>query len=145
MIELQRQILLPPQNAGPSGPVAAMGLPVPIVAPVRPLSAQDDRQGTALAGGRRQQIVPPGEDGMQAADRRSQGRRIGPGLHGEAGGAGGQGAIGRLAFLAQQIFQEAMPTGLHLEPWAQGIGAYRRAGAEPPLPSVGPAVVSLAI
>ena len=40
MLELQRQILLPPQNAGPSGPVAAMGLPVPIVAPVRPLSAQ---------------------------------------------------------------------------------------------------------
>ena len=54
-------------------------------------------------------------------------------------------ALGRLAFLAQQVFQESMTAGLHREPWADGIGAYRRAGAEPPLEEGGAVFLSLAV
>ena len=135
MIELQRQILLPPQSAGPSGQATgtAAGLPVLFVTPARPASTEDDRHGPALSGGRRQ-ILPPAEDGAAAAgDRRAQGRRAGPALPGAMRDIDRQGAFGSLAFLAQRIFQEEMSSGLHLEPWAQGIGAYRRGGAEPPL------------
>lgn len=63
-----------------------------------------------------------------------------------AGGSpGALASFATSAFLAQQIYQEAMPAGLHLEPWAEGIGAYRRAGAAPPIESGAPAVVSLAV
>lgn len=147
MIELQRQILLPPQSAGPSGQATgtAVGLPVPFVTPARPPGARDDRHGAMLSGGRQQVLLPDDDGAPAAADRRTQGRLAGPGLPGVARDAGRQGAIGSLAFLAQRIFQEQMPSGLHLEPWAQGIGAYRRAGAEPPLGIAGAALVSLAI
>ena len=52
---------------------------------------------------------------------------------------------GRLAFQVQQIYQEVMPSGLHREPWADGIGAYRLAGAEPALESADPTVVSFSV
>lgn len=34
-------------------------------------------------------------------------------------------------FVTQSIHQEAMGTGLHIEPWPAAIGAYRRADAGP--------------
>lgn len=32
-------------------------------------------------------------------------------------------------FVTQSLYQEAMGSGLHIEPWAQALGAYRRADA----------------
>lgn len=49
----------------------------------------------------------------------------------------------QLPFLAQQIAQEALSSGLHREPWEAGLTAYRRAGGDPPLPTSGSALVQL--
>lgn len=151
MIELTRPILLPPHAAGPSGQAlearaGSAGLPVPVVAPVPPAPAQDGRDEPSLSDWRRATPgeADPGERPGGAGDGR--GRIAYYGRRGTGGQVGSTAqSSGAAAFMAQQIFQEAMPAGLHLEPWSQGIGAYRRAGAEPPLESADPAVFSLAI
>lgn len=149
MIELQRPILLPPPSAALSSQAraAAMGLPVPVVAPVPQAPSRDEREGAALSEWRR----APRADFEDATPARREDRYAGFRRSGfltgsartEAGAP--RDSLGSLAFLAQQIFQEAMTTGLYLEPWTQGIGAYRRAGAEPLLEGAGPALVSLAV
>ncbi|AWK87201.1 hypothetical protein [Azospirillum thermophilum] len=45
-------------------------------------------------------------------------------------------------FVAQSIHQEAMGTGLHIEPWSSAIAAYRKADAGP---AGGPMLNSLAV
>jgi hypothetical protein len=151
MIELPRPILLPPHSAALPGQAraGAVGLPVPVVVPVSQAPAREERNGAALSGWARAPRADFGDDDTGAArtgDRHAGIRRRGS-LAGitvtDPGRPGG--GLGSLAFLTQQIFQETMSSGLHLEPWAQGIGAYRRAGAEPALTGAGPAQLSVAI
>jgi len=154
MIDLPRTTL--PLAAGPSGQAPGgqlrAGLPVPAVMPVPPAPAQDDRDETSLRDWRRApkaEIEPWDSAQSRTGSGPASGRqaRI---VYAGGGLAGSQDTprawmTGGIAFLTQQIFQEAMQTGLYLEPWTQGIGAYRRAGAEPPLQSADPAVLSLMI
>jgi hypothetical protein len=121
-----------------------MGLPVPFVTPVRP-AAQGDQGGTMLAERRRPATIEvDAEEVAPAAGRRRPARHMEPGQAWSGRGDDRQALAGSLGFMAQQIFQE-MQSGLYLEPWAQGTGAYRRAGAEPPLGSSSPAVISLTV
>lgn len=157
MIEPQRLILLPPpEGTGPSGRTRASGLvPWAPAQPVLPAARvaggwagdaedtgswlgrprlEDDEVGdsTARPGGRRASQAP-------ALVGATVGIRIVDAAPARAT------PLGSLAFLAQQIFQEAMPSGLHLEPWTEGIGAYRRAGAAPPLEDGSSALFSVAV
>lgn len=159
MIETPRSILPPPQGAGSpnhggagQARLGAIGLPVPVVTPVPPAPTRDSRDEASLPDWRRPARATTAfeDDGEARADSgRDAGRqpRIAFFDGRNIGGPSGRlaGATGSAAFLTQQIFQEGMSAGLHLEPWSQGIVAYRRAGAEPPLESAIPAVFSLAI
>ena len=151
MIEPPRVILLPPYGAAQSGAQAgevrpgAAGLPVPMVMQVPGVAGREERNGAALSDRARAPRTDSRDGGTAPA-------RAGDRLGGRRGDVliedarrGANGGIGSLAFLAQQIFQEAMGSGLHLEPWTQGIGAYRRAGAEPALIGAGPAQFSVAV
>lgn len=144
-------MLLPPQSAGQSAALAggarpgAAGLPVPMVMQIPGAAAREERNGAALSDWA---WAPRADlrDGEAATGRTGdQGGRRGAVLVEAARRDSHAGVGGSLAFLAQQIFQEAMSSGLHLEPWAEGIGAYRRAGAEPALLGGGPAQLSIAI
>lgn len=53
-----------------------------------------------------------------------------------------QTALPNVGFLTQSIHQEAMGAGLHIEPWSNAIGAYRRADAGP---DSGPLVSNLSV
>ncbi len=151
MIEPPRLVLLPPQGAAQSAALTgearpgAAGLPVPMVMQVPGPAAREERNGAALSDWARAPRAGLRDDeaaATRAGDR--QGARHGAILV-EARRRDPHAEIGGLAFLAQQIFQEAMSSGLHLEPWAEGIHAYRRAGAEPALTGAGPAQLSVAI
>ena len=151
MIEPPRLILLPPQSAahsvalsGEARPGAA-GLPVPMVMQIPGATGREERNGAALSDWARAPRTASGD--ADAAPARAGGRQGGrrDGVLIDATRRGPTGGIGNLAFLAQQIFQETMSSGLHLEPWAEGIDAYRRAGAEPALTGAGPAQLSVAI
>jgi hypothetical protein len=135
MIEPQRPILLP-SATGASTPVTARPRPVEPAPPAHGLIAwQGGPRPLFEASGGRVEHTPEGG-----------GRWIDPeSLSGDDAAGRSRLRAARLAFLAQQIYQESMPAGLHREPWAEGIGAYRMAGAEPPMESAVPAVVSVSV
>lgn len=147
MIELPRAILLPPpESAGPSGRARPAGMApwVPAL-PVRAATRVPDAtvENAPDAGPRYRGPALDHEPGAAGADGRRRapaGLRIGDAMAGPAAAAGAS-----AAFLAQQIFQEAMQSGLHLEPWGEGIGAYRRAGAAPPIEDGSAALFSVAV
>jgi len=163
MIEPQRPILLPPpESAAPSGRTRAYGLapwvPVLPVARVPGTTAED--AGDAGSWSRRARLEDDeiGDSATPSAERRTAGaaaKTMGRAAGAIAGATAGirivdataqrLAPLGSLAFLAQQIFQETMTTGLHLEPWTEGIGAYRRAGAAPPLEDGSAALFSVAV
>jgi hypothetical protein len=141
-------LLLPP----PAAPVAtatkadraAALLPI---APAQPLRADKDR-----ADGDRdvasdhlgfRQSDSSARNGAAAAKQAGGGERWLPAslVDTELQEAGSHRA--ELPFLAQQIAQEALSSGLHREPWEAGLAAYRRAGGEPPLPASEPPLVRL--
>lgn len=149
MVEPQRTILLPAPDSVPSArtralamapwvPAQAVGAPPPVLGATA-RTARDagawfrqPRLDDETGGGRQQAIAGIHDEASRCA------RLV-------AGTPGTPACFASTAFLAQQIYQEAMPSGLHREPWAEGIGAYRRAGAAPPLESGAPAVVCLAV
>lgn len=144
MIEPSRSILLPPPESAKPRSVAVApwtsAEPVPAGTPIPDATAE--RAGDWF---RRM----PEEDGI-APDRAGRGdgrtgRLSGPRAEAFGDLPPGLWRLTSSAFLAQQIFQEAMTAGLHLEPWQQATGAYRRAGAAPPLESGAPSLVSLAV
>ena len=141
MIELQRSVQLPPPSGAPSPPaesaLAGMAL--------RPIEPSPGLRGLPVWHGGRRPIAED-EAAETTVGSPTRGVRIYPeSLSDDAAAARGQLRLGRLAFLAQQIYQEAMPSGLHLEPWARGISAYRQAGAEPLAESAAPAAVSFSV
>lgn len=139
MFEIQRPSQLP-SPAGTSLPLVVSPAAGTVLRPVEPpaqLRGPAARHGGQAPGA---QNEAPGID----VGSQPRSRRIDPeSLSDDA--ARGRGGVGRLAFLTQQIFQEHMPSGLHLEPWARGIGAYLRAGAEPATESAAPAAVSFCV
>jgi len=157
MIEPQRPILLPPpESFAPSGRARALGLvPWAPAQPVVPIArvpggmANDAEDAGSRRGHPRIEDEEIGDGATAGGGRRASrsaalagatvGIRIVDVVPARAT------PLGSLAFMAQQIFQEAMPSGLHLEPWSEGIGAYRRAGAAPPLEVGGSALFSLAV
>ncbi len=169
MIELQRPILLslpaPAGSVRSAAPGTAVAAPVRRVDPVpggrphdrgdaaawrtwRGADADDADFEEASTGTRRRPRAATGEASHGASGRtaRPSDDSWPPEPDGAAAGPLRFGvALGRLAFLAQQVFQESMTAGLHREPWADGIGAYRRAGAEPPLEEGGAVFLSLAV
>lgn len=144
MIESTRAILLPPPESAKPRSVAVAPWtavePVPATTPIPDATVE-------TAGHRLRRM--PDEDGVEPdRTRRDQDRPAA--LSGRSTGPfsdlpSGLRSLMSSAFLAQQIFQEAMTAGLHLEPWEQATGAYRRAGAAPPLASAAPSLVSLAV
>jgi hypothetical protein len=158
MIEPQRPILLPPpESAGPSGRTRASGLapwvPAQPVLPVaRVPGTKAEGAGDAGSWSRRPRLEDEEVDGGTTAllgrrPARAAGAIAGATIDMRIVDAAAQrlAPLGSLAFLAQQIFQETMTTGLHLEPWTEGIGAYRRAGAAPPLEDGSAALFSVAV
>ena len=158
MIEPQRPILLPPpESAGPSGRTRASGLapwapaqPVLPVARVPGTTAEDAGDAGSWPRHPRLEDDEFGDGATLSGERRTAGAT--GRITGAAAGVRIVDAttqrlapLGSLAFLAQQIFQETMTTGLHLEPWTAGIGAYRRAGAAPPLEDGSAALFSVAV
>ena len=134
MIDSPRLVLLP-LAATAGGPTAARFGPA-AVGPTRPIRAgPDERTAT--------------DKRPIAFEDRAPGRATErPGDRVPAPGVAALTIIGRdgpLAFLAQYIAQEVLPTGLYREPWRLGEAAYRRAGGEPPLPGNAPAAISLAV
>ncbi len=135
MIDSPRLVLLPPPPATGGGPTAARFGPA-AVGPTRPIRAGQD------------EWTPADKRPIALADRAPGHATERPGSRAPAPGVAAQTMIGRgspLAFLAQYIAQEVLPTGLHREPWRLGEAAYRRAGGEPPLPDNAPAAISLAV
>lgn len=153
MIEPQRPILLPPpDSAGPSGRArASAGAPVLPVARMQGARAGDAEDVGSWPGAPRLEDEEAGDaTAMPLRERRtSRGTAMVAGATVRSPFIGASPArtapFSSLAFLAQQIFQETMTTGLHLEPWAEGIGAYRRAGAAPPLEDGSAALFSVAV
>lgn len=108
------------------------------VAPVRPIPGCEERRRpdeveesgegvergreSALEGGRRTGTGRP--DGAQTRT----GGVAGP-ITGTVSTPTGSPSAG---FLAQSIHQEAVGTGLHIEPWDQALEAYRRVLSGPP-------------
>ncbi|MEX0696596.1 MAG: hypothetical protein WEB85_07085 [Dongiaceae bacterium] len=134
MIDSPRLVLLPPAATG-GGPTAAQFGPA-AVGPTRPIRAGQDER------------TPADKRLVAFADRAPGHATERPGDRAPVPGVAGLTIIGRdspLAFLAQYIAQEVLPTGLHREPWRLGEAAYRRAGGEPPLPGNAPAAISLAV
>lgn len=156
MIESNRSILLPPPGA--AGPAQARAAALPgDVAPVAPVPGLPAGRPWNLAGGeggetrdRAGRARPTRDDGAPlprgrgAVIDRAWGGSWSEPARGRRDGPGG-GPAASAAFLAQQIFQETMSSGLHLEPWMQGIGAYHRAGAEPTLADGRATVLSLTV
>ena len=134
MIDSPRLVLLPPAATG-GGPTAARFGPA-AVGSLRPIRVGQDER------------TPADKRPVAFADRAPGHATERPGDRAPAPGVAAPTAIGRdspLAFLAQYIAQEVLPTGLHREPWRLGEAAYRRAGGEPPLPDDAPAAISLAV
>jgi hypothetical protein len=159
MIEPQRPILLPPpESAAPSGRTRASGLapwapaqPVLPVARVPGTTAEDAGDAGSWSRHPRIEDEEIGDGATATLGRRGPTRAAGA-IAGPTAGirivdatAQRPAPLGSLAFLAQQIFQETMTSGLHLEPWTEGIGAYRRAGAAPPLEDGSAALFSVAV
>ena len=159
MIEPPRLILLPPpESTGPSGRARASAVAPWVPArPVQPATRDAEDTGSGARQPRLEDeevgdsATPPGEHWTSRTAARTTGRAAAAIAGATAGirivdtAAQRLAPLGSLAFLAQQIFQETMTTGLHLEPWAEGIGAYRRAGAAPPLEDGSAALFSVAV
>ncbi|WP_119461461.1 hypothetical protein [Rhodospirillaceae bacterium SYSU D60014] len=136
-------LLLPP----PAAPVAtatkadraAALLPI---APAQPLRADKDRDVASDHLGFRQSDSSA-RNGAAAAKQAGGGERWLPASLVEAEPQETGSRRAELPFLAQQIAQEALSSGLHREPWEAGLAAYRRAGGEPPLPASEPPLVRL--
>ncbi|GIK98920.1 MAG: hypothetical protein BroJett029_31290 [Alphaproteobacteria bacterium] len=145
MIELQRPIALPsPSGAGPTDQVFVRAAVAEFDRPVEPAAAVMAARG--WQNGRAVLLESGGGDRAPGGLRDGRSRTGSPDLHGSGDETERSRArAGRLAFLVQQIYQEVMPTGLHREPWAEGIGAYRLAGAEPAPDSADPAVVRVSV
>ncbi|CAK0739692.1 conserved hypothetical protein [uncultured Gammaproteobacteria bacterium] len=78
---------------------------------------ESDRTGTASSQGQ-----PGAEQGH--ADRSATSATLVTGMRFPSGGTNS-------GFVAQSLAQEAIGTGLHIEPWTQAIGAYNRSAQGP--------------
>jgi hypothetical protein len=147
MIGISGTLLLPPPSAPSTGAGGGRASSVAAVVPSQPPGA--DRRDEAP----RRDAVPAGRlepERAEASPRKAgsaarwpERDRPWPSI-GRASPTAGD-ASSALPFLAQQIAQEVLSSGLYWEPWMAGQAAYRRAGGEPPLPPGGPALVRLAV
>jgi hypothetical protein len=108
--------------------LAALQDPPP-VPPVPPIGRRADQSSAQGIDSRRDQEV--GLETEQTRRRRSSAAGSDP-LPGSEGTTGGTGKLAgeqtsAAAFSAQQMFQEKMGSGLHIEPWQQAISSYQRA------------------
>jgi hypothetical protein len=139
-------LLLPP----PAAPVATATradratalLPI---APAQPLRADKDEDVASdqfdHLGFR--QSESSARNGAATARQAGKGERWLPASLVDAGPRETGSRPSELPFLAQQIAQEALSSGLHREPWETGLAAYRRAGGEPSLPAGEPPLIQL--
>lgn len=138
-------LLLPPPTAVPAAAKADRVTALPPVAPAQPRAdknqnATSDQLGFKEADPSARNATSP----VKQADRSERWLTIS--LFDTEADAGPWAIPNRssaLPFLAQQIAQEVMSSGLHREPWESGLTAYRRAGGEPPLPASGSPLVQL--
>lgn len=140
MLEIQRPVQLPSLVGQPIALMAsADGAVLRSVEPAPPPRGVDIRHG-------RERRTAGDEPAEIAGDAQLRRRSVDPDSLAEDGQVGRfRLRVGRLAFMTQQLYQEEMPRGIHLEPWTVGIGAYHRAGAEPLAESAAPAVVSFSV
>lgn len=153
-------LLLPPPSAyGSTGHGGRRAAAIAAVAPAQPLHArrQDEARRDEAMSDSLSDRTGPDHTGARLADP-SAGPPANPGQRparetrwlAAPNPAGHRPATPRalhagLPFLAQQIAQEVLSSGLYREPWDIGQAAYRRAGGEPLLPADGPALVQLAV
>lgn len=114
---------------------ALLASEAPPVAPIRPVP--DEQQRKQAEKSAESIAAAAGDDaGAVGGGRR---RAAGYDKNNDAQSGGGQSSArpnvdlrtldsGPTAtFVAQSLYQESMGTGLHIEPWSQALGAYRRA------------------
>lgn len=111
------------------------------VTPIRPIPGDRRRRPTADQVGKADDAIRGGRQTGEAQDRRSgQVAKEGTGFELPAG-VPGEGPVTPApvpltadpvtGFITQSIYQEAMGTGLHIEPWDTAIEAYRKADSVP--------------
>lgn len=135
-------LALPPPTAsstavpsGLSGLRKMLASDAPAVTPVRPVPGRSTgtdsevtESGDALDGAGQSTLDTARRSAAGAGGRGAAGGEGESPLRGSRAEPPGGGAAG---FTAQSIYQEAMGTGLHREPWDDALAAYKRTVAGP--------------
>lgn len=144
-------LALPPPSSLPSSStygrakalLASDALPV---TPIRPTPDEERRQQLRRAAAEEGSAAVNDEAGRAGAERAGagavggNGRRASQTVGGEQSAGVGEQYQARpnvdlqtlnagpvAGYVAQSLYQESMGSGLHIEPWSQALGAYRRA------------------
>jgi len=123
-------LALPPPGAGAGTAGASLAADPQPVQPVPPVTRRTERadaqdQGNQTTGAGRDAAAGPGRSQTLQSDS-------------AAGTAAGQGPVrsqpvssSTSGFTAQQLSQENLGSGLHIEPWQTALSSYRSAAALP--------------